>query len=137
MLRPRAQLIRSVAVAALSALLLQTGLCARLADGLPRPPAPETVIFAGQAWYLDRPEPEQVWTGVLEARQVAPGPNTRDALTYALVTAEGALPVYAAGVADVLGRYAGRPVQVTGRWVDLSAEGFGPELWIGSLRPAE
>lgn len=136
MIRPRAQLIRSMAAAALAAVLLQTGLCARLLDGLPRPPAPETVVFAGQVWYRDRPEPEQVWMGVLQPREVAPGPNTRDALSFALVTAEGELPVYAAGVAEVLGRYAGQPVRITGRWVDLSAEGFGPELWIGSLRPA-
>ncbi len=133
MVRFRIRSVRSMTVVALAAALLQIGACASHTNGLPCPDTRETVIFAQQVWYLDRPEPEQVWQGVLEPREVVHGPNTRDALRFALVTPDGDLPVYAAGVENVLSRYSGQNVSIIGRWVDLSAEGFSTELWIGTI----
>jgi len=96
-----------------------------------------TEIYARADWYLERPEPEMEWKGILEERAEPLGPNTRGALLFTLVTDQGRFPVYAANVEQKLAPYLGDPVIVRGKLVDLSKEGFGQELWIASLMKNE
>jgi hypothetical protein len=94
-------------------------------------------IFAGAEWYLARPEPEREWQGVLHPRAAPVGPASRTALLYTLLTGDAQLPVYTANIAPQLIPYAGVPVRVRGKLVDLSDEGFGQELWIGSVQKSD
>ncbi len=94
-------------------------------------------IHAQADWYRARVEPEKNWRGVLRERQVTVGPATRVALAYTLVTEEGELPVYSAQVVDQLMPFVGKQVIVRGKWVDLSKEGAGPELWIAAIETVE
>ena len=91
-------------------------------------------IYAGKVWYQARAEKELRWVGVLEPREPAVGPNSRSSLHYTLVTDQGEFPVYAAGMVDLLQPFVGHRVTACGKLVDLSSEGFGPELWIGTIR---
>jgi len=93
-----------------------------------------TQIYAGFDWYRERPEAEREWRGLLGERHVSTGPAGRPALAFDLVTNEGTLPTYAAGVELQLAPFVGRQVLVRGKKVDLTSEGYGPELWIGALR---
>ena len=93
-----------------------------------------TEIYAGADWYRERPEPEREWRGVLRERNVPAGPAGRPALAYELVTRDGKLLTYAAGVKPMLAPFVGAEVVVRGKRVDLTSEGYGPELWIGALR---
>lgn len=95
-----------------------------------------TEVFAKSDWYLTRPEPERLWRGVLRRRPAPGGPADRPSLTFALVTADGPIPVYAAGVDRVLRTFQDEPVIVRAKLVDLRSEGFDPELWIGELGAA-
>ena len=90
-------------------------------------------IYADTDWYRARPEPERRWQGTLHRRAVAGGPGGRSATSFGLTTAEGELPVYAAGAGARLAPFVGRRVAVTGKLVDLRGEGFGRELWIASI----
>ena len=93
-----------------------------------------TQIYMGFDWYQERPEPEREWRGVMRERHVSTGPAGRPALAFELITSdEGTLPTYAAGVVPKLAPFVGRQVLVRGKRVDLTGEGYGPELWIGSL----
>jgi hypothetical protein len=94
-------------------------------------------IYAGDDWYRARPEPEEAWRGVLRERDTPTGPATRTSLRYTLVAGGEGVPVYAAQEMDQLAPFVGHEVAVHGKLVDLSAEGFGKELWIGSIRKAE
>ena len=94
----------------------------------------EVEIYAGKDWYQAREENEQSWVGVLEKRRVIEGPNSRASLHYALVTQNGELPVYASNVVELLQPFVGRRVTVRGKVVDLSSEGFAPELWVGTIK---
>jgi hypothetical protein len=96
-----------------------------------------TQIFAGADWYHARPEPEEAWQGVLRKRDTPAGPAARTGLRYTLVAGEESIPVYAAQAMDRLAPFVGNEVVIHGKLVDLSAEGFGKELWIGSIRKAE
>ena len=93
-------------------------------------------IFARADWYLARSEPEKKWQGVLRNRDVLIGPATRTALLYTFVTDDKQLPVYTANLGQQLAPYVGLPAIVRGKLVDLSNEGFGQELWIGSIQMA-
>jgi hypothetical protein len=93
-------------------------------------------IFAEADWYLARSEPEKEWQGVLRNRDVLIGPATRTALLYTFVTDDKQLPVYTANIGQQLAPYVALPVIVRGKLVDLSNEGFGQELWIGSIQMA-
>jgi hypothetical protein len=73
----------------------------------------------------------------MRRRPPAVGPAARPALTFALVTDEGSIPVYAATVERVLGRFEGHGVIVRGKLIDLRSEGFETELWIGALTAAD
>lgn len=92
-----------------------------------------TEVYAGAHWYQARPEPEKEWRGVLRERDAVVGPGARSALRYTLITGDRQLPVYAANVERVLAPFVGRQVIAYGKQVDLSEEGFGEELWIGSI----
>lgn len=101
----------------------------------------EVVIYANEDWYRDRAEPERQWTGVLEKRDPDPGPSGRPALRFMLKSDERSLPVYAAGVVEKLAPFTGKGVTGKGvlaraKLVDLRSEGYGLELWIGTLRTA-
>ena len=90
-------------------------------------------IFRGFDWYSNRPEEEKIMKGIIKERQVVYGPNTRTALRYMLVTQDIQLPVYAANVEKKLSQFIGHDVLVYGKLVDFGNEGFGQELWIGSI----
>jgi hypothetical protein len=93
-------------------------------------------IFASADWYIVRSEPEREWRGVLRERDVLFGPASRTALLHTLITEEGQLPVYTANIGQQVAPFVGLPVKVRGKLVDLSDEGFGQELWIGSIQVA-
>jgi len=90
-------------------------------------------IFARADWYLARSEPEKEWQGVLRERDVLIGPATRTALLHTLITEDKQYPVYTAAIGQQVSPYVGLLVIVRGKLVDLSNEGFGQELWIGSI----
>lgn len=92
-----------------------------------------TAIYGATDWYLSRPEEEQRWRGRLEKQDAPASPSGRTSLTYVLITDDHRLPVYAARVEALLNRFAGQPVFVHGKLVDLTHEGLGQELWIGSI----
>lgn len=92
-----------------------------------------TQIYAGEAWYQARPEPEESWEGVLRPRQLDRGPASRNALRYELISGQDEFAVYAANAESVLESFVGRKVLITGKLVDLSDEGYGQELWIASV----
>jgi hypothetical protein len=90
-------------------------------------------IYARESWYRERSEPERHWRGVLRRREPERGPASRSALLFTLETRSGSLPVYAAGVAEKLAGYADRRVLARAKLVDLRQEGYGRELWIGTI----
>lgn len=90
-------------------------------------------VYADKDWYAARPDPEKTWRGVLWRREVPAGPSARTALTFALATGDRHLPVYAANAEHLLAEFVGRRVVAVGKLVDLSPEGYGEELWLGSL----
>ena len=94
-------------------------------------PPDRTVIFEQEPWYRGRSEPERTWNGTLRRREVISGPNARTALRYSLITGSAAMAVYAP--TEHLEPFVGATVLIRGKLVDLSAEGFGPELWPGSI----
>jgi hypothetical protein len=91
-------------------------------------------VFADTEWYRARPEPEQTWRGQLAERNVASGPGGRPALAFELKTSKGAIPIYEDGLKSRIASLVGSSVEVRGKLVDLTREGFGVELWIGSAR---
>jgi hypothetical protein len=93
-------------------------------------------IFERADWYRARPEPESVWSGTLKHRDEPVGPATRGGLAYTLGTAREQVNVYAPNVSSLLDDFVGRPVLIHGKLVDLSHEGGGRELWIGTIGPA-
>ena len=92
-----------------------------------------TSVFANEPWYRDRPEPERTWHGTLVRVSPVSGPGGRTALTHALRTEQAEIPVYGAGAAEALAPFVGKHVAVAAKMVDLSAEGFGGELWIARI----
>lgn len=89
-------------------------------------------MSAYNAWYSERPEPEVTLNGTLRHRVSGTGPGNRLGLDYELALADGRLlPVYGPAADDDLRPLIGHPTELTGKLVDLSAEGFGVELWIG------
>lgn len=90
-------------------------------------------------WYAERAEPEKTLRGLLRRRAGGAGPGNRPGLAYELELPDGtAVPVYGPAEDGVLRPLVGRSVALTGKLVDLGAEGFGVELWIdGALHPPE
>jgi len=92
-----------------------------------------TSVFANERWYRDRPEPERTWHGTLVRVSPVSGPKGRTALTHALRTEAAEIPVYGAGAGEALAPFVGKHVAVAAKMVDLSAEGFGRELWVARI----
>ena len=90
-------------------------------------------IFAREDWYRMRPEPEQEWRGILRKRDAPISPAGRTALRYTLITDEQQLPVYVANSERQFASYADALIHVRGKLIDLSNEGLGQELWVGSI----
>lgn len=146
----RAILLTSALAAVLNACATNQSGEAHHLDQLPRPtqqagdrvdPEESQVIgipiYADEDWYQARSEAEIVWHGVLQARESDRGPAGRQALLYELVTDSGTLPVYAANAQPRLDPLLGQQVEILGKLVDLSDEGFGEELWIATVRSTE
>jgi hypothetical protein len=93
-----------------------------------------TKINADADWYRDRREREQTWRGVLRKHEAPLGPATRSAQRYVLSTRKTDLPIYAPNIDEPLKPFVGRRVAIRGKLIDLGGEGFGKELWIGSIR---
>jgi len=47
------------------------------------------------------------------------------------------IPIYAANMENVLAEYISKKVSIQGKLVGLNNEGFGQELWIGSIETVE
>jgi hypothetical protein len=124
--------MRSVGLAALGLAAFLTGVQTVLGGETAM-----TQIYARADWYRERPEPEREWRGVFRDRHVSAGPAGRPSLAFELVTQEGALPIYAAGVKPQLAPFVGLEVVARGKKVDLTNEGYGPELWISALQRAQ
>lgn len=92
-----------------------------------------TILHAEAEWYRSRREAEREWHGRLERRKVVTGPGARTALRYALFITRETLPVYDPD-GTRLEPFVGQEVVARGKRVDLTSEGFGPELWIASIR---
>ncbi|MEU7088875.1 hypothetical protein OG399_44825 [Streptomyces achromogenes] len=82
---------------------------------------------------MARPEPEDEFVGTLEAARPVIGPSNRPALSFVLRTVDDELPVYAAGVADMLGPLVGPPLRIRGKTVDFTNQGGTRELWIATI----
>lgn len=96
-------------------------------------PLTRVTIFADEAFYRERPEREQVLEGRLRRSEVRTGPNTRD-MPFALLVNDRRYVVYSGGVEDkVLAPFVGRDIEIVGKLIDQSAEGFGDEIWIARL----
>jgi hypothetical protein len=93
-----------------------------------------TEIYAHADWYAGRPEPEELWHGVLRRRDPPRGPAGRAALAYTLEVEGDSVDVYAANVEAMLVGFLDRKIVASGKLVDLSGEGFSKELWLASLR---
>lgn len=93
-------------------------------------------IYGSTPWYHERQEPEEHLEGLLIEAPPATGPGERDGLTYVLATMGGKYPVHAEGREEKLARLAGWRLRVRGKRVDLSDEGLGEELWIGTVDEA-
>jgi hypothetical protein len=90
-------------------------------------------VFSNEVWYIERPEPQENLTGILEPVTLTYGPDNRPALSYLFRMGDGVLPVYAAGIEGLLRSLAGHPVIVLGKRIDFSTLGFSIELWIGEI----
>ena len=88
-------------------------------------------------WYTERAEPERTWRGVLRRREPPVGPDARTALTYTFISTDGEIDVYAAHVEEILAPLVGLLVMARGKLIDLSDEGYGAELWVGSIEPVD
>jgi hypothetical protein len=96
-----------------------------------------TKINADADWYRGRREREQIWRGVLRKQDAPLGPATRSAQSYVLITSKTHLPIYAPNIDEQLKPFVGGRVEIRGKLIDLGAEGFGKELWIGSIHKIE
>lgn len=94
----------------------------------------QVVIHGHEEWYGERPESESNWRGSLQRRDTPAGPGVRTALTFSLRTPDEDVPVYAAGVEAKLAPFVGSCVLATAKLIDLSSEGHGRELWIGTIK---
>jgi hypothetical protein len=84
-----------------------------------------------ESWYLERPEPQVVLNGVLRRRDVVTSPGGRDRLLFELEGATGErLVIYGPRAEAALDRLVGHTVEIAGKLVELTGEGFGQELWI-------
>ena len=119
-----------------AAVLALTSILIGVTCSLQAVPEERIVIFEQEPWYRSRSEPEGTWDGTLRRREVVEDPNARTALRYSLVTNSAPIPVYAPQSMDRFEPFVGRAVFLRGKLIDLSSEGFGTELWPGSIARA-
>lgn len=93
----------------------------------------EVIVFAEADWYINRPEREQTWEGILRRIKPDSGPAGRSATSFRFTTNNTIMNVYAANAGQQLNKYVDRPITVQGKLIDLGNEGFGKELWIASI----
>jgi hypothetical protein len=90
-------------------------------------------IFAKKSFYRNRPEPEELLTGVLRTAVVREGPNTRD-MPFKLIIGDGEFSVYTSGIDEErLRPYVDREVEIVGKRIDQRDEGYGIEIWIATI----
>ena len=90
-------------------------------------------VFADKSFYMERPEPEEVFIGVFQLAHVREGPNTRD-MPFRLVVGTDKLNVYVAGLdVETLRPYVGHEVEVVGKRIDQRIEDYGIEIWIATI----
>ena len=90
-------------------------------------------VYKGEKFYEKVEHREMVFSGVIERQKVVTGPNTR-AHQYRFVTTKEIMVIYTTPrVVKLVESWVGRHINVQGKIVDLSAEGFGKELWIGII----
>jgi hypothetical protein len=93
-------------------------------------------LFADETFYRDRAEAERRVRGVLSRVAVRTGPNTREH-PVRLRTKEGEWGVYSEGLSSrMLDAIMGRPLIITGKWIDQGQEGAPLEVWIGEVAVA-
>lgn len=91
-------------------------------------------VFDDEPFYRQRPEPEEVITGVLQAAPVREGPNTRD-MPFVLLVGIDRFSVYVSGFdQERLQPFLGHEVEVVGKRIDQRDEGYGIEVWIATIR---
>lgn len=91
-------------------------------------------VYEDEGFYRARNEPEVIVRGRLVPSSEPTGPADRPA-PFRLIGADVDLPIYAVGEAEErLRRNVGKPVTACAKRIDLTGEGFGIELWIGTLR---
>ncbi len=92
-------------------------------------------LYAQEAFYRQAEPPEQIFIGRLQRHGVTLGPGNRPH-PYQLLWEGGRLEIYATPSAEkMLAPYVGRQVRIQGKAIDLSGEGYGRELWIGTIAP--
>ncbi len=90
-------------------------------------------VFADEPFYLQRKEPEEVLVGVLRAAAVREGPDTRD-MPFKLLIGEDEFSVYTSGFdEETLRPYVGHEVEIVGKRIDQTKEGYGIEIWIATI----
>ena len=83
--------------------------------------------------YISSSEAEEILHGVLRWSEVREGPNTRD-MSFRMIVDADELGVYVSGFdQEKLRPFVDHPVKVVGKRVDLRPEGYGVEIWIGSI----
>jgi hypothetical protein len=91
-------------------------------------------VFAEKSFYLEKPEPEEVFIGMLQLAHVREGPNTRD-MPFRLVVGTNKLNMYVTGLeVETLRPYVGHKVEVVGKRIDQRIEGYGMEIWMATIK---
>ena len=94
----------------------------------------ETIVFANESFYRDRPEPERTVRGILFRVDAVTGPDTREH-PIRLSTEAGEWGVYVAGLPEaVLDSIVDRPWWITGKWIPADEQNPVEEVWIGRVR---
>ena len=89
-------------------------------------------IYKEEEWYKLRDEKEKIFKGSLRRLPRVITPNQRD-LNYFLNVNDSLLPVYVPLSENLLDEFVNCRVKIYGKLIDLSSNGFGEELWIGSI----
>lgn len=107
------------------------GGCKPQANGAQNDPV---VVFRDQSFYQERVEAEATFEGVLRKVDAQETPSGRN-LPFLL----NDLSLYPGGeeTETILNSFVDLRVEVSGKLVDLSAEGFGREIWAGTIRRIE
>jgi hypothetical protein len=89
-------------------------------------------LYKREDWYRVRDEEEKIYNGFLRRLPRVATPNQRD-LNYFLEVNNSLLPLYIPKNEILMDEFVGCRVKIYGKLIDLSSNGFGKELWIGSI----